>query len=484
MPHRVVNFLRASTENLNISTIKSTVNRARNPRDSLERQNSDATSVSEGEDHAVKLKMHEPADLLAQSKKHHRLSFTFGRTSREIHELAGAKLDWNIESPPIVFYGDAEESTGALVSGQMCLTVTEDMLEVESLEATLNVHVVQKKPYVNHCAECGNQYTELKHWSFLSHPTTLPKGQYQYPFSILLGGHLPATMDTPMVSISYEFKAEAHILRGPSQSTGSLAPIKFERVLDVKRCLPEPDIPHHSVRIFPPTNIKASAHYTQVMHPAGTNTLTMRLDGLTARNEPAKTIEFWKLKKITWKLEETLKTIAPACEKHTPAGPGASSPTRRGLTRVETRILGERSLNDGWKSDYEGGDGNVQFELDFAVVRQKHHAALRYACDSKSKDGTEVSHSLMVELVVSKEWAPMGRPALVTQTGTGRILRMHYQVLLTELGGLGVSWDNEAPPVYQDVPPSPPAYPVEELPEGHEVLESLEVVRSHEEMRE
>ena len=35
---------------------------------------------------------------------------------------------------------------------------------------------------------------------------------------------------------------------------------------------------------------------------------------------------------------------------------------------------------------------------------------------------------------------------------------MHFQTVLTERAGLGISWDNEAPPVYQDVPPSPPSY--------------------------
>ena len=35
---------------------------------------------------------------------------------------------------------------------------------------------------------------------------------------------------------------------------------------------------------------------------------------------------------------------------------------------------------------------------------------------------------------------------------------MHFSSILTERGGIGISWDNEAPPIYQDVPESPPAY--------------------------
>jgi len=69
-----------------------------------------------------------------------------------------------------------------------------------------------------------------------------------------------------------------------------------------------------------------------------------------------------------------------------------------------------------------------------------------------------VTHQLVVEMVVSQEWAPVNKPSLVTHTGVGRILRMHFGTILTERAGIGISWDNEAPPIYQDVPPSPPAY--------------------------
>jgi len=74
-----------------------------------------------------------------------------------------------------------------------------------------------------------------------------------------------------------------------------------------------------------------------------------------------------------------------------------------------------------------------------------------------------VTHQLIVEMVVSQEWAPVNKPSLVTHTGVGRILRMHFGTILTERAGIGISWDNEAPPVYQDVPPSPPAYSQETI---------------------
>lgn len=392
---------------------------------------------------------------------HHRLSFPglpihLGRSHhKEQHTNPHAQLSWKIESPPIIFHGDAENSTGALVSGQLFLDIKDDAYEIDSFKATLTIHVTQKKPFTAHCPECTNQYTLLKEWSFLPAALALNRGVHPFPFSVLLDGHLPATLDSPLVNIAYEFKAEAI----PAK-TGSPA-IKLEKLFDVKRSLPPPDLPHHSVRVFPPTNVKASVHYQQVIHPIGTNTLTMRLDGIArASTTPgASTIEYWKLKKLTWRLEETLKTVAPACDKHKPVAAATTpneTPQQRstGMARTETRVIGEKTLFSGWKSSYGGAtDSSVDLELEYALSK---HA--RYSCDLRARDGTEVSHQLMLEMVVSQECAPLGKPGLVTQTGVGRILRMHFGTVLTERGGIGISWDNEAPPIYQDVPPSPPAY--------------------------
>lgn len=403
---------------------------------------------------------------------HHRLSFPglhLGRSSKDMHANPHAQISWKIESPPIIFHGDVENSTGALVSGQLYMDIKDEAgYEIDMFKATLNIRVTQKKPFTLHCNDCASQLTQLKEWTFLSHPgVPLHKGQHPFPFSVLLDGHLPATLDSNLVNITYEFKAEAMPAR-----PGAL-PIKFTKLFDVKRSLPPPELPHHSVRVFPPTNVKASVHYQQVIHPIGTNTLTMRLDGIARLNAGTSTVEYWKLKKLTWRLEETVKTVAPACDKHKPAAAGTDDQQKRGMARSETRVIGEKTLFSGWKSCYSGPtDSNVELELDYALNK---HA--KFSCDLKSRDGTDVSHQLMLEMVVSQECAPAGKPMLVTQTGVGRILRMHFGTVLTERGGIGISWDNEAPPIYQDVPPSPPAYredlarAMDGLPE---VMESLD----------
>ncbi|VUC34199.1 unnamed protein product [Clonostachys rosea] len=458
MPHRVTNFLRTSSGN--IGQIKKVA---------ASRRSSPSPDMSDHEDnhHPYAVGAIKMPDL-AEALKAHRLSLHFGKKE---HSSAVA-LNWSMESPPIILHGNPEESTGALFSGQMHLEVKDEVVDVESFVATLKMHTTHKRPFQNHCYDCQNQFTELKAWNFLAHPMTLRRGTHSFPFSVLLEGHLPASMNTSTTIIAYEFKAEAKLNR--TSSSQHPTTVKFERALPIKRAMAESEIPHHSVRLFPPTNIKSSAHYSTVIHPTGKNTVSLKLDGLMDLNEQTKTLNLWKLRKVTWKLEETVKTVSPACDKHRVGGEDEAS---KGAARTEMRVLGEKHLHDGWKSDYSGVDGTVDMEFDYQVTQRRSKGDLKYACSGKYRDGTEVTHSLLLELVVSKEYAPEGKPHMAAQTGTGRILRMHYDIIMSDHPGLGISWDNEAPPVYQDVPPSPPGYEFTEHLIEYDDLELLDAQR-------
>ncbi|KAI1075506.1 hypothetical protein F5B20DRAFT_585301 [Whalleya microplaca] len=490
MPHRVVDFFRSSNDS--ISSIKASVQRrtspAATPRNSRSRErptrnSSYASSIDEGaaEQTQPPLSTVAPAKMseLAKEKEkhkdahnHHRLSFPSlhiggSKAQKDQAQNPNASLDWKIESPPAVMHGDTESSTGALVSGQLLLCVKEEDYEVDSFDAKLEIRVTQKKPFAGHCQSCSTQTTELKSWSFLSEPSALSKRTHEFPFSVLLEGHLPATTDNSILSVRYDFTAEAKPKTGP--------PMKLFKTIDVKRSLPVAELPHHSVRIFPPTNIAASVHYSQVVHPISAETFTLRLDGIVKHNPEAKSVEYWKLKRLSWKLEENLETVAPACEKHSPKDPETGLPTKKGIKRTDTRTIAHADLHSGWKSDYSPS-GNIEMEVEYQIP-----SSVKAACDMKSNDGTEISHQLVVEMVVVQEYAPTAHPKHITPTGVARILRMHFGVVLTERAGLGVSWDNEAPPIYQDVPPSPPSYSCN-IP--YESVDDLTLSRqSHEEIR-
>jgi hypothetical protein len=81
-----------------------------------------------------------------------------------------------IESPPLVFLGPIATSTGALLSGQLKLNVTDEKLDIESFEMKLAVEVKMKKPFHAHCDECAQQTTDLTTWKFLHTPTSFNQG--------------------------------------------------------------------------------------------------------------------------------------------------------------------------------------------------------------------------------------------------------------------------------------------------------------------
>lgn len=498
MPHLVANFLRSSTGN--ISNIKKAASRSRNASCETSRNNSVSGSpyASDAEEHAVKI-----PDLAEAIKKHNRLSLPFRRSSSKDQTPQAplpAQISCTIESPPVIFHGSREESTGALFSGQLALQVKDESVDVESFTATLTIHTTHKRPFQGHCDECQHQTVQLESWQLLANPMNLRRGAHLFPFSTLLNGNHPASIDTPVISIAYEFKAEARLTsRTPQATTPNASPViggfassttptvvTFNQTIPVKRSIQEPLFPHHSVRVFPPTNIKAGADYISVIHPHDKNKLTFKLDGLMTHHDKVKTVDLWRLKKVTWRLEETIKTVAPACDRHL-VGASVVQNDIKGLLRSETRVIGEKQIQEGWKSDYSSHDGTVDMEIEFGVnqsaaASRNSPKPIKYACDTKTADGTEISHSLLVELIVSKEYAAEGKTHAATPTGTGRILRMHFGVVLTESPGLGVSWDNEAPPVYGEVPPSPPNYIIEDCPIDYEDLEALDSRRSSSEV--
>lgn len=51
-----------------------------------------------------------------------------------------------------------------------------------------------------------------------------------------------------------------------------------------------------------------------------------------------------------------------------------------------------------------------------------------------------------------------GNPELVSPTGNVRVLCTSFKVVVTERSGIGTSWDNEQPPVYENIGGGPPQY--------------------------
>lgn len=228
--------------------------------------------------------------------------------------------------------------------------------------------------------------------------------------------------------------------------------MKLSRVLNVKRALYPSESPRHSIRIFPPTNITATCTLPAVIHPIGQARVHMRMDGVVKRNPDNNTAIQWKLKRLTWRLEETHKSVSPACAKHAAKAVNQEA-AKKGTLHQDVRTLAMDELKTGWKSDFSGPDGTVEIEFPVAMGSNS-----RPICAMKAPDGTTISHVLVVEIIVAEEFVPARKPSQSSPTGAARVLRMHFNVTLTERAGLGIAWDEEQPPLYQNVPASPPAY--------------------------
>lgn len=203
-------------------------------------------------------------------------------------------------------------------------------------------------------------------------------------------------------------------------------PLKATHVLDVKRALHPGDNDRHSVRIFPPTNLTANCQLPPVIHPIGESKIHMRMDGIVQRKSDGKTQSQWKLKRLNWRLEETQKTISPACAKHA-AKLGNVEEGKKGMAHQDVRVLGDAEIKSGWKGDYNGPDGCIEMEFDFGITPNS-----KPICDLKAQDGTEVSHVLIVEMIVTEEFAPINKPKQATPTGTARVLRMVCQSFINK----------------------------------------------------
>lgn len=358
------------------------------------------------------------------------------KKSPKVEPQRPGTLDMVVESPPLVFYNNPQTSTGALFSGQLKLNITEPQVTIERFEMRLVATVTTKKPVAQHCTDCSTQTTEIHKWGFLKEAVSLKHGLHLYPFSHLLPGHLPATTHGTLATLDYSLAAVA------TTSTGDK--ITFGRNLDIKRAI-FPGNEKHSIRIFPPTNLTAAVTLPPVIHPIGDFPIEMRLSGIVTNKSDSQTR--WRLRKLNWRIEETHKFVSPACSKHAAKVGGEG----KGVLHEDVHIIANEEVKTGWKTDFEQGNIDAEF-------RAACNMALKPVCDMESPNGMEVKHNLVIEMVVAEEWAPLKKPNQATPTGAARVLRTQFHLTLTERAGMGISWDEEQPPMYEDVPASPPTY--------------------------
>ena len=139
--------------------------------------------------------------------------------------------------------------------------------------------------------------------------------------------------------------------------------------------------------------------------------------------------------------------VSPACSKHASKVGGEG----KGVQQENTREIGSDELKQGWKTDFDKGD--VEGEFMVAI-----NPSLKPQCGMEGQNGLKIAHNLILELVIAEEWSSTKKAQQTTPTGAARVLRTQFSLNVTERAGMGLSWDDEMPPMYEDVPASPPRY--------------------------
>ncbi|TKX22125.1 hypothetical protein C1H76_5758 [Elsinoe australis] len=346
------------------------------------------------------------------------------------------KLDLITESPPALLLDEPQRSTGALYSVNLHMHVKDTPVVLKNFTLRLEAITTHKRPVAEKCAACAKQTSSIKEWSFISGQTSFRPGVHEFPASHLIPGHLPASAKGHISSIEYQFVARAESDKGEV--------FDFTKPLVVQRAI-RPGPEKMSVRVFPPTNLNLNVTLPSVVHPMGDFNVYAKMTGLTTKNADTQTR--WRLRKLDWRIEEHETSISPACSKHA----GKVGGEGKGIMHEHTRVVGDKEVKSGWKCDFEAGE--VEGEFVCAIDRNR-----KPNINVESQNGMKISHVLVLEMIIAEEWAPNKKPKNATPTGVARVLRTQFNLTVTERAGMGIAWDDEMPPLYEDVPASPPAY--------------------------
>ncbi|KAI9695831.1 MAG: hypothetical protein M1820_008386 [Bogoriella megaspora] len=397
------------------------------------------------------------------------------------------RMNIRMESPPILFLGPhSEHSAGFLMSGQLVIEAMGANMTIQKLDLELRGTQIYKKPLMDRCPDCNTVHNSLRTWKILAQPRTLAQGTQSFPFSDVLPDHFPATTRGNLGILTYA------LIAGATLSSGEI--LTYTHPLEMKRALAPSKEPKHFKRIFPPTKLIAEAYFPPTIHPIGDFNIEFRLSGLTTLNGDGSVLRS-KLRRFMYRIEQHESILPHACPSHNHKLHTSTNKDKDKSLKphIETRVIGSGELKSGWKTDFAAripsphssissttSPSGESISIGTSELQTSAHinTNLRPSCTlpftpsppssptspsspttSYPQSSFHISHTLTIELVIEDEWTATTNPnAPATPTGAARVLKMTYEVTVTERAGLGISWDEEQPPTYEDVPPSPPRY--------------------------
>ena len=234
-------------------------------------------------------------------------------SSNTLQNLSQTLSNLNL-SPAHSHNGSPIHSKNNSSTNLMSLLNVKDHVLINSVRLTLYQNVHYAKPFLppsntlSNCTSCKKKSTELARWDVMTQAHNLPAGKHSYPFSHLLPGALPATTclgSSGITTIKYELVAiVSYNTHNNHQNIVKVAlPVNIARSV-----LRGPD--RNSLRVFPPTDVTATAVLPNVVYPKSSFALELKLDGVSSSDRR------WRMRRVGWRIEEQVKVKTNSCENH------------------------------------------------------------------------------------------------------------------------------------------------------------------------
>lgn len=272
------------------------------------------------------------------------------------------KVTVNVETPPVLMIGAPGESSGAFFSGNIKVDAYSDV-ELKSAKVALIQVTKYAPPFtpqaLQSCNACRHKTVEVMAWDLVGKATVLTGGNsYAYPISHILSGDLPPS--TYFAKDSYiRYELVCLVRYGGDQVINLSMPLVVQRSI-----LRSHD--RNSLRIFPPTEITASAVIPNVVYPRSTFPIEIRMDHVVAKDRR------WRMRKLNWRLEESTIVRLGHCDAH--------SDKFQAAQREMKRLQRNRKIHKA-----SGGLGhntlNFYFEEPSKVVKARQLAAAARTAD-------------------------------------------------------------------------------------------------------
>lgn len=169
-------------------------------------------------------------------------------------------------------------------------------------------------PSVQACMNCKCMTKDMKSWDIENASTDLNVGKHSFPFSYLIPGNTPATAflgSNSGTHIEYELVAVA-TYKDPRRGCSSHLKdqlLQLSMPIRITRSTPRtPD--KTSLRVFPPTELTATAVLPNVIYPKSTFPLEMKIDGISSVDRR------WRMRKLGWRIEEVTRVRSHVCDMH------------------------------------------------------------------------------------------------------------------------------------------------------------------------